>query len=137
MTNLESRTTNSEPRTPYDKQLATALWPLLIGRWSSVVRHWTLVVGRPFALSAFCTGLVLIFLAACDFQGSTKPAAIAGPTAAGTEGAAPATPTPAVPQGGTLTIRLSEPIPDLKPWDLRSRGEEHVADLLYNGLVRL
>ncbi len=42
-----------------------------------------------------------------------------------------------MPQGGTLTIRLSEPIPDLKPWDLRSRGKEYVADLLYNGLVRL
>ena len=34
-------------------------------------------------------------------------------------------------------MRVPQPIGDLKPWDLRSRGEEYVADLLYNGLVRL
>ncbi len=49
----------------------------------------------------------------------------------------PATPTPSVPQGGALTIRLQGDVPDLKPWDIRSRGEEIVADLMYNGLVRL
>jgi peptide/nickel transport system substrate-binding protein len=49
----------------------------------------------------------------------------------------PPTPTPSIPQGGSLTIRLAGDVPNLKPWDLRSRDEEIVADLLYNGLVRL
>jgi peptide/nickel transport system substrate-binding protein len=49
----------------------------------------------------------------------------------------PPTPTPEIPQGGILTIRLSGNVSDLKPWDLRSRDEEIITDLLYNGLVRL
>jgi peptide/nickel transport system substrate-binding protein len=46
-------------------------------------------------------------------------------------------PTSSVPQGGTLSVRIPQALPDLKPWDLRSRSEEYVADLMYNGLVRL
>lgn len=104
---------------------------------------------RSFGASLFFTVLALLLLAACDLQSS--PAALATLTpATGTQTTSatamptaapptrtPATPTPAVPQGGTLTIRASEPITTFTPWDLRSRAAENVADLLYNGLVRL
>jgi peptide/nickel transport system substrate-binding protein len=60
----------------------------------------------------------------------TTPATVATPTPE-------ATPTPSIPQGGVLTMRMHNDVPDLKPWDLRSRAEEYVIDLLYNGLVRL
>ncbi len=45
-------------------------------------------------------------------------------------------PTP-LPRGGNLTVRLAEDIPDLRPWQPRSRGEEHVIALLYSGLMHL
>ncbi|NJN68459.1 MAG: peptide ABC transporter substrate-binding protein, partial [Chloroflexaceae bacterium] len=46
------------------------------------------------------------------------------------------TPTP-LPRGGNLTIRLKEDIAWLQPWRPRSRGEEQVISLLYNGLMSL
>jgi peptide/nickel transport system substrate-binding protein len=48
----------------------------------------------------------------------------------------PPTPTP-LPRGGNLTIRLATDVPELRPWQPRSRGEEQIASLLYNGLTRL
>jgi peptide/nickel transport system substrate-binding protein len=48
----------------------------------------------------------------------------------------PPTPTP-LPRGGNLTVRLAEDVPDLRPWQPRSRGEEQITSLLYNGLTRL
>lgn len=48
----------------------------------------------------------------------------------------PPTPTP-LPRGGNLTIRLAADVPDLRPWQPRSRGEEQVISVLYNGLMRL
>src|SRR3954452_15586383 len=48
----------------------------------------------------------------------------------------PPTPTP-LPRGGNLTIRLAADVPDLQPWQPRSRGEEQITSLLYNGLMRL
>ena len=57
--------------------------------------------------------------------------------------APPPTPTPPpptatpLPRGGNLTVRLAADIPDLRPWQPRSRGEEQVMSLLYSGLVRL
>jgi peptide/nickel transport system substrate-binding protein len=48
----------------------------------------------------------------------------------------PPTPTP-LPRGGNLTIRLAADVPDLRPWQPRSRGEEQIASLIYNGLTRL
>jgi peptide/nickel transport system substrate-binding protein len=47
------------------------------------------------------------------------------------------TPQPAIPRGGTLTIRATGTITSFKPWDLRDRDDEYIANLLYNGLVRL
>jgi len=34
-------------------------------------------------------------------------------------------------------VRIPGDLASLQPWNLRSRGEEYIADLLYNGLVRL
>lgn len=111
---------------------------------------------RSFATSVFFTGLALLLLAACDLGAVTQPTpdeqpatAAAGTTdqaapataEAPTVGAAaesPATPAePAEPQGGTLTLRVTEPITSFTPWDLRSRADEYVAELMYNGLVQL
>ncbi len=106
---------------------------------------------RAFLNACGLTALVLLLLTACDMGATT---AEVSPTAAPSVPAtSPAIPTPSVsptvspavsiepvatvPQGGALPIRLSADIPELRPWDLRSRGEEHVADLLYNGLTRL
>src|SRR5436309_1015821 len=49
---------------------------------------------------------------------------------------APPPPTP-LPRGGNLTIRLAADVPDLRPWQPRSRGEEQLTSLLYNGLTHL
>lgn len=72
---------------------------------------------------------------------STAPGTIdAATTATGadtTQTAAATATTSTAPQGGTLTIRIPHSLPTLKPWDLRSRSEEYVADLMYNGLMRL
>src|SRR5262249_58199278 len=48
----------------------------------------------------------------------------------------PPTPTPR-PRGGILPIRLAADVPDLRPWQPRSRGEEQITSLLYTGLTRL
>lgn len=50
--------------------------------------------------------------------------------------AAPPTPTP-LPRGGNLTLRAAEDVPDLKPWQPRSRTEEQAIQLLYSGLTHL
>ncbi len=117
---------------------------------------------RSFVLSILFTGAVLLFLAACDLGSSSQPAGTASTvetttspvaiaraapqaTPSATAMAAPveatvaetAAPTPSVPRGGTLTIRATEAITTFTPWDLRNRGDEYVAQLLYNGLVRL
>src|SRR6266496_1963072 len=50
----------------------------------------------------------------------------------------PPAPTPTLlPRGGNLTIRLATDLPDLRPWQPRSRGEEQITSLIYNGLTRL
>lgn len=109
---------------------------------------------RSFVVACGLTLLVLLLLAACDFrspvetvQPSPSPSASAVATpassapasapAASRAASASAAPTPSVLQGGALTIRLAADVTDLKPWDLRSRGEEYAADLMYSGLVRL
>ena len=112
---------------------------------------------RSFVASLVLTLLALLALVGCDLGGEAQPAPTGGATADAGAAAtvtvapaeaetteAPAEPTTAsampiseVPQGGTLPVRITTAITDLRPWDLRSRGEEYVADLLYNGLVRL
>ncbi|HEX6288565.1 MAG TPA: peptide ABC transporter substrate-binding protein [Herpetosiphonaceae bacterium] len=101
---------------------------------------------RAFVVACGLTLLVLALLTGCDFRSPVTPmpeeqtpaATTTGTTTADTTPRRPeASPTPSVPQGGALTLRIQADIPDLKPWDLRSRGEEYAADLMYNGLVRL
>lgn len=98
---------------------------------------------RAFVVACGMTTLVLLLLTGCDLNSSSTPSAETPAAATATADSAPgnapaATETaPTVPQGGALTLRISADVPDLKPWDLRSRGEEHIADLMYNGLVRL
>jgi peptide/nickel transport system substrate-binding protein len=48
----------------------------------------------------------------------------------------PPTSTP-LPRGGNLTVRMAADLPDLRPWQPRSRAEEQITGLLYGGLVRL
>lgn len=104
---------------------------------------------RAFIVAAALTLLVLGLLTACDIAvspaASPSPLAAASPsTAASATGTntnptasdAP-TPSPGVPQGGAVTMRITSDVADLKPWDLRSRGEEYAANLMYSGLVRL
>jgi peptide/nickel transport system substrate-binding protein len=99
---------------------------------------------RAFAAACGLTALVLLLLTGCDLGAATTPTADSTPAAErATSDSAPgnapasASPAPGVPQGGALTLRIAADVPDLKPWDLRSRAEEQVADLMYNGLVRL
>lgn len=42
-----------------------------------------------------------------------------------------------LPRGGNLTIGLSADVPELRPWQPRSRGEEQISALLYRGLTQL
>jgi peptide/nickel transport system substrate-binding protein len=81
---------------------------------------------RLFLASAALGVLVLVTLAACVLDPAPPPP----PTAP------PPTATP-LPRGGNLLIRLAEDVPDLRPWQPRSRGEEQITSVLYNGLTRL
>ncbi len=89
-----------------------------------------------------------LLLSACSFQSQPAPVATTPPSQGGTPVAAgtaeplasagpTAEPTSTLPQGGTLNVRIDAPIGQLTPWDVRSRGQEQLLDLLYNGLVRL
>jgi len=101
---------------------------------------------RAFAVAAGLTLLVIVLLTGCDLTSSPEAtpnntqeaqASVTAGSPAAPLSSPTIAPTPSVPQGGTLTIRIPNDVPDLKPWDMRSRGEEYVANLMYNGLVRL
>lgn len=73
-------------------------------------------------------------LVGCDLAVGGQPA---GPVVTQTPTPlAPPTATP-LPRGGNLTLRLAADVPDLRPWQPRSRGEEQVSAMLYSGLMRL
>src|ERR671932_32278 len=97
-------------------------WP---NRCSIVPGDTMISIRRSFVLSVVFTAIVLIFLAACDLQSSSKPAARATAGAAG------------APAATALGAAATGAITDFKPWDLRNRDDESIANLLYNGLVRL
>jgi peptide/nickel transport system substrate-binding protein len=82
-----------------------------------------------FASFAFAT-LALALLAACSAPLPGFPE----PTVVPTLPAPTATP---LPRGGELTIRLAADLPNLRPWQPRTRGEEQVTNLLYSGLMQL
>src|SRR5262245_41493922 len=84
--------------------------------------------GRLFVLSVAFTLLLLALLTGCVLD--PVPVVVPTPTAP------PPTSTP-LPRGGTLTMRLAGDVPELRPWQPRTRGEEQVVSLLYNGLTRL
>ncbi len=48
----------------------------------------------------------------------------------------PPTATP-LPRGGVVAVRLEADVPNLRPWQPRSRGEEQLIGLIYSGLTRL
>jgi peptide/nickel transport system substrate-binding protein len=81
---------------------------------------------RLFVLSVALALLVLAVLAGCALDPAPEP----------TPTPLPPTPTP-LPRGGTLTIRMAGDMPELRPWQPRSRGEEQVISMLYSGLTRL
>jgi peptide/nickel transport system substrate-binding protein len=83
---------------------------------------------RLFVASVALALLALAVLAGCALDPVTPPTPV--PTVP------PPTNTP-LPRGGNLTIRLAADVPDLRPWQPRSRGEEQITSLLYNGLTRL
>lgn len=91
-----------------------------------------LPIRRLFWASLLAALATLALLAGC--------AAAGGP--ASTEATATLEPTPppsptALPRGGNLTVRLVADVPELRPWQPRSRGEEQIIGLLYSGLMRL
>lgn len=88
---------------------------------------------RLFWLSLGAAILFVVLLAGCDLAAGLPQAP---PPAAPTVPAAPPTPTP-LPRGGDLRVRLAADVPDLRPWQPRSRGEEQVTAMLYSGLMRL
>ncbi len=76
--------------------------------------------------------LCLVLLAGCSLGGQNQAATTPPPPTA----TLPPTATP-LPRGGNLTVRLSQDIPQLRPWQPRSRAEEQLTLLLYRGLMRL
>jgi peptide/nickel transport system substrate-binding protein len=84
-----------------------------------------------FGASVLLGALVLLALAACS---ATPIAPTPTPLPAPTQ--PPPTTTP-LPRGGNLTMRLEADIPNLRPWQPRTRGEEQLMSLLYSGLTRL
>jgi peptide/nickel transport system substrate-binding protein len=83
---------------------------------------------RLFILSVALALLLLVLLAGCALD----PVPVIAPTPT----PPPPTPTP-LPRGGALTIRTAVDIPELRPWQPRTRGEEQITALLYSGLTRL
>jgi peptide/nickel transport system substrate-binding protein len=83
--------------------------------------------------------LLLGLLTGCDFIAATAPAPTSDrPTAAPLLPTAVVEPSPTPqPVGGNLTMRLAVDVPDLRPWQPRSRSEEQLISLLYRGLIRL
>ena len=81
---------------------------------------------RLFVLSVALGLCILAILAGCALDPAPEP----------TPTPPPPTPTP-LPRGGTLSIRLAADIPELRPWQPRSRGEEQMIGLLYSGLTHL
>lgn len=84
---------------------------------------------RLFVVSVALALLTLTLLVGCALNPIPDPTPLP-PTPP------PPTATP-LPRGGNLTIRLAEDVPDLRPWQPRTRGEEQVISLLYSGLTRL
>jgi peptide/nickel transport system substrate-binding protein len=95
---------------------------------------------RIFLASVFSALAAVALLAGCSAArpGPGPAEATAEPAAAATAAptAAPPTATP-LPRGGNLTVRLAADVPELRPWQPRSRGEEQLTGLLYSGLMRL
>src|SRR5262249_46627884 len=89
---------------------------------------------RLFWISALAA-LLLLVLVACAAD-PDEPQPPPPPTPRPTLTPRPPTPT-ALPRGGSLTVRLAEDVPSLRPWQPRSRGEEQISGLMYSGLMRL
>lgn len=108
---------------------------------SPALGHWALMrynalmkllpTRRLFWISVLAALLLTALLVGCDFV-TGEP----GPPADQPLPTLEPSPTP-LPRGGNLTIRLAQDIPELRPWQPRSRSEEQVIDLLYDGLTRL
>lgn len=81
---------------------------------------------RLLLASLALAALALAVLAGCALDPAPEP----------TPTPPPPTATP-LPRGGNLAIRMAADVPDLRPWQPRSRAEEQIAGLLYNGLTRL
>ena len=85
-----------------------------------------------FLTSAALALLTIALLVGCSatppFPGAPEPTALPTPP--------PATATP-LPRGGSLAVRLAADVPNLRPWQPRSRGEEQLVSLIYSGLTRL
>lgn len=81
---------------------------------------------RLFFASVALALFVLAVLVGCALDPAPQP----------TPTPPPATPTP-LPRGGNLTIGIPADVPDLRPWQPRSRAEEQITSLLYSGLTRL
>lgn len=88
---------------------------------------------RLFWVSFGLTLMLFLLLTACsETSESTLPTEPPTPTPS----PEPPTATP-LPRGGTLNVALATAVPNLRPWQPRSRGEEQISAMLYSGLMRL
>ncbi|MCU0492505.1 MAG: peptide ABC transporter substrate-binding protein, partial [Chloroflexaceae bacterium] len=83
---------------------------------------------RLATLSLAATLLMLVLVGCASVSGPSDPPV---PTAVVVPTATP------LPRGGNLTVRMAADVPDLRPWQPRSRAEEQISGLLYSGLMRL
>ncbi|EFO79524.1 extracellular solute-binding protein [Oscillochloris trichoides DG-6] len=88
-----------------------------------------------FWMSLALALLFALALAACT--AGTGPLPLPTDPSAVTEPSAVPPTATALPRGGRLTLRLADDLPDLRPWQPRSRGEEQMISLLYSGLLHL
>lgn len=105
-----------------------------------MTKYYTLSNTRLLLISMLCTLVCIGVLSSCDLPQSLNPApqTPAEATVVPTDTPTPAPPTATpLPRGGNLTIRLKQDIPFLQPWRPRTRGEEQIIGLMYNGLMKL
>jgi peptide/nickel transport system substrate-binding protein len=93
---------------------------------------------RPLWVGIIATLIAIVALTGCALAGNPPDPVTAQPPTAPAAPTATLEPSPTPqPAGGNLTLRSAVDVPDLRPWQPRSRAEEQLIGLLYRGLIRL